>query len=124
MEGYIDSCLSQLVDAFDNFAQSGETFDLKLWIKLYIFDVLGELAFSQSYGALKAGTDEILPPIGDHVRLGTVAGQIPEYATQITKYASRLPIEWIRVAGRSRASMRDVSPHETKSNEIADNTMC
>jgi hypothetical protein len=109
MEGYIDSSLSQLIDAFDNFARSGETFDLKLWIRLYIFDVLGELAFSQSYGALKAGNDDILPPIGDHVRLGTVAGQFPEYATQITKYASRLPIEWIRVAGQSRASMRDVS---------------
>jgi hypothetical protein len=51
MKGYIDSSLSQLVDAFDNFARSGETFDLKLWIRLYIFDVLGELAFSQSYGA-------------------------------------------------------------------------
>jgi len=110
MEGYIDGCLSQLIDAFDNFAHRGEVFDLKLWIKLYIFDVLGELAFSQSYGALKAGSDEILPPIGDHVRLGTVAGQIPQYATEITKYASRLPIEWIQVAGRSRASMRDVTP--------------
>jgi hypothetical protein len=109
MEGYIDGCLSQLIDAFDNFARRGEVFDLKLWIKLYIFDVLGELAFSQSYGALKAGSDEVLPPIGDHVRLGTVAGQLPQYATEITKYASRLPIEWIRVAGRSRASMRDVT---------------
>ena len=110
MEGYIDGCLSQLIDAFDNFARRGEVFDLKLWIKLYIFDVLGELAFSQSYGALKVGSDKVLPPIGDHVRLGTVAGQFPQYAAEITKYASRLPIEWIRVAGRSRASMRDVTP--------------
>jgi hypothetical protein len=109
MEPYIDGCLSQLIDALDEFARNGEIFDLKFWIRLYIFDCLGELAFSQSFGALKSGSEELLPPIAKHVQLSTVAGQIPEYTTQLIKLLSYLPVPWIQHLYKGRAALRDVS---------------
>jgi len=109
MESYIDGCLSQLLDALDGFASRGEIFDLKLWVRLYIFDVLGELAFSQQFGGLKSGSEDMLPPIPEHVRLATVAGQIPDYTTQLIKLMSYSPIPWIQRLYKGRAALKDVS---------------
>jgi cytochrome P450 len=111
MEEYIDGCLSQLVDALDRYAHSGEVVDLKSWIRLYIFDVLGELAFSQSFDALKLGNERILPPVSHHVRLGTVLGQIPEYTTQLLKTLAYVPLPWVQRLFNSRAKMAQVLFH-------------
>jgi hypothetical protein len=108
MEPYIDGCLSQLIDALDRYAAKGEIVDLKCWIRLYIFDVLGELAFSQSFGALKTGDESVIPPVTEHVRLATVAGQIPEHTTQLIKLMSYAPIPWIKGLYRGRAALREV----------------
>lgn len=110
MESYIDGCLSQLVDQLDHYAARGEIVDLKMWIRLYIYDVLGELAFSQSFGALKSSDESVIPPVTEHVRLSTVAGQIPEYTTQLIKIMSYAPIPWIRRLYKGRAALRDVLP--------------
>jgi Cytochrome P450 len=108
MEFYIDGCVEQLVDALDQRARNEEIIDLKSWIQLYIFDVLGELAFSQSFGAIQSGDTSILPPVKDHVRLSVVAGQIPEYTTQLIKLFSYLPIPWIQRLYRGRAALKEV----------------
>jgi Cytochrome P450 len=113
MESYIDGCLSQLVEKLDRFAHTGEVFDLKFWIRLYIFDCLGELAFSQSFGALKSGSEDVLPPIAEHVRLATVAGQIPEHTTRLIKLLSYVPLPWIQRLYKGRAALREVYSLET-----------
>jgi hypothetical protein len=108
MESYIDGCLSQLIDALDRFAAKGDVIDLKCWIRLYIFDVLGELAFSQSFGALRTGDESVIPPVTEHVRLATVVGQIPEYTTELIKLMSFAPIPWIQRLYKGRAALREV----------------
>jgi benzoate 4-monooxygenase len=108
MEPYIDGCVLQLVDALDHRARNEEIIDLKTWIQLYIFDVLGELAFSQSFGAIKSGDTSILPPVKDHVRLAVVAGQIPEYTTRLIKLCSHLRVPWIQRLYQGRAALKEV----------------
>ena len=110
MESYIDGCLFQLIDALDGFAKGGGIFDLKHWIRLYIFDVLGELAFSQQFGGLKSGNEDVIPPVTEHVRLATVAGQIPDYTTQLIKLMSYAPIPWIQRLYKGRAELKEVYP--------------
>jgi cytochrome P450 len=109
MEIYIDGCLSQLIDGLDRYARNNEIVDLKLWIRLYIYDVLGELAFSQSFGALQKGDESVIPPVTEHVRLSTVAGQIPDYTTQLIKIMSYAPIPWIQRLYKGRAALRELT---------------
>jgi hypothetical protein len=108
MESYIDGCLAQLVDALDEFARNEKNVNLKAYIQLYIFDVLGESAFSQSFGAIKSGDTSLLPPVKEHVRLAVVAGQIPDYTTQIIKLMAHAPIPWIKRLYHGRTALKDV----------------
>jgi hypothetical protein len=70
MEYYFDSCLIQFVDILDGFARRSEIVDLIGWIRLYIFHVVGELAFSRHFWAVKARDENVAPPVGKLVRLG------------------------------------------------------
>lgn len=45
-EPYVDSCAALLLKRFDEFAESGETFDLQQWMQCYAFDVIGEITVS------------------------------------------------------------------------------
>lgn len=45
-EPYVDGCVSLLLERFDQFASSGEVFDLQLWMQCYAFDVIGEITVS------------------------------------------------------------------------------
>jgi Cytochrome P450 len=108
MECYFDKCLDELIDVLDEYARSGEQLDLKFWIRLYIFDVLGELAFSQSFGALRARDERVLPPIGEHVLLGSTIGQIPESCLTLLKIMRQAPIPALQRIYSSRAELADV----------------
>lgn len=67
MEPFIDGCLSQLIARLDKAAVNGEEIDLKRWIAFFVMDVLGELAFSASFGVLKDGDESLMPPVREHV---------------------------------------------------------
>lgn len=67
MEPFIDGCLSQLITRLDKAALNGEQVDLKQWIAFFVMDVLGELAFSASFGVLEDGDENLMPPVREHV---------------------------------------------------------
>lgn len=67
MEPYIDGCLTKLIARLDRAAADGETIDLKAWFSFFVIDVLGELAFSQSFNMLEKGQTDALPPLREHV---------------------------------------------------------
>ncbi|KAK1499348.1 hypothetical protein CCUS01_00072 [Colletotrichum cuscutae] len=58
-EPYVDSCIALLLKRFDEFAESGETFDLQQWMQCYAFDVIGEITFGRRVGFLESGGQDI-----------------------------------------------------------------
>ncbi|KAK0378184.1 hypothetical protein CLIM01_04429 [Colletotrichum limetticola] len=58
-EPYVDSCVALLLKHFDEFAESGETFDLQQWMQCYAFDVIGEITFGRRVGFLESGGQDI-----------------------------------------------------------------
>lgn len=72
MEPFVDDCLKQLLTVLDAAAAAREVIDLKRWIAFFVMDVLGELAFSKTFGILQSGRESDMPPIREHVRI-TVA---------------------------------------------------
>ena len=42
-EPYVDNCIAVILEKFDQFAASGESFDVQRWMQCYAFDVIGEL---------------------------------------------------------------------------------
>lgn len=66
MESFVHNYIAKLVSILDGFADSGKTIYLDRWISFCITDILGELAFSRSFEALKYGEDN-MPTIPKHV---------------------------------------------------------
>ena len=58
-----------LIDKLKLYAKTGETFDLKQTLSLYVLDILGEVAFSKPFGAQAKGDVEELHAINDHLLL-------------------------------------------------------
>ncbi|KAI8300733.1 hypothetical protein K4K59_001390 [Colletotrichum sp. SAR11_240] len=58
-EPYVDSCVALLLKRFDEFAESGETFDLQQWMQCYAFDVIGEITFGRRVGFLESGGQDV-----------------------------------------------------------------
>ena len=52
MEGYIDEVVLDLIDRLDEKERNGKVVDLKKWISYCVVDILGELAFSKSFGVV------------------------------------------------------------------------
>jgi len=56
-EKYIDACSNVFTARLDEFAASGASFDLGLWLQMYAFDVVGELFFGQQFGFMEKSYD-------------------------------------------------------------------
>ncbi|KAF4924395.1 Pisatin demethylase [Colletotrichum viniferum] len=76
-EPYVDSCVALLLKRFDEFAASGEMFDLQHWIQCYAFDVIGEITFGRRVGFLESGgqdIDGIMRALEDANAFATLSG--------------------------------------------------
>ncbi|KAK3086937.1 hypothetical protein LTR53_020013, partial [Teratosphaeriaceae sp. CCFEE 6253] len=54
-EPYVDLTLDKLIGRLDQFAATGEPFDIYFWFELFTMDLLGELALGDNFGAVKGG---------------------------------------------------------------------
>ncbi|KAF4840321.1 Pisatin demethylase [Colletotrichum siamense] len=76
-EPYVDSCVALLLKRFDEFAASGEMFDLQHWMQCYAFDVIGEITFGRRVGFLESGgqdIDGIMRALEDANAFATLSG--------------------------------------------------
>lgn len=106
MEIYIDKHLKRLLDNLDQRAKTGEVFDLKELIAFYVFDILGELAFSQSFDAQIEQLPEKLPRINDHVFLACLMGMMPEVLPYLRSVAAWTPLPWLQRLFKARAQLK------------------
>lgn len=96
-----------LIDKLKLYAKTGETFDLKQTLSLYVLDILGEVAFSKPFGAQAKGDVEELHAINDHLLLSGVIGELP--LQDFWKMLSRVsPVPWMRRLMKSRNNLKRV----------------
>lgn len=77
MEQYIDNCVVKLIGRLDGAAQRGEHIDLKNWISFCVLNILGELAFSRSFGILDSGDESLLPPVQKQISKTILTPRLP-----------------------------------------------
>jgi cytochrome P450 len=106
MEIYMDGHLKRLLDNLAQRAKTGEVFDFKELIAFYMLDVLGELAFSQSFDAQIEQVPEKLPPINDHVFLACLMGMTPEVLPYLRSVAAWTPLPWLQRLFKARAQLK------------------
>lgn len=56
-EPLIDTTTSLFMKRLDEFAASGQTFNLGKWLQMFAFDVIGEIVFSKKLGFLETKSD-------------------------------------------------------------------
>ncbi|KNB14140.1 hypothetical protein FOXG_13065 [Fusarium oxysporum f. sp. lycopersici 4287] len=109
MEHFVDSHILKLRNNLDHFCDSNQDFDLKDMIALYVFDVLGELAFSRSFDSQDERDLARLPPINDHIYLACLMGMTPDALPWIKKVLPFIPIPWLQRLFNARAQLRNLT---------------
>lgn len=96
MEQYMDENIAILKSEISRFCRTGQAFDLKELLHNYVIDVLGELAFSQSFELQKTGDRSRVPPVKEHTLLGTTMGSLPGMIPWLKWILPKLPVSSIQ----------------------------
>ncbi|OBT59094.1 hypothetical protein VE04_00705 [Pseudogymnoascus sp. 24MN13] len=86
------------------FSSRNEVFDLKKVLHYYTIDVLGELAFSQSFGVQIADDESLVPPVVPHSLLAAATGAWPAQTQALKRWLPKIPIRGLQNLFRGRAA--------------------
>ncbi|KAF9877214.1 cytochrome p450 monooxygenase [Colletotrichum karsti] len=103
MEHHLDENIKLLREKITKFANDGESFDLKKLLHYYTIDVLGELAFSRSFGVQISDDESLVPPVVPHTLLGSMTGSWPAMTQTLKKWLPRIPHPGLRALFEGRA---------------------
>ncbi|KAL4998431.1 cytochrome P450 [Aspergillus recurvatus] len=107
LEPLIEGQMAILISKLHHYAQTGEAFDLKHALSLYVLDILGEVAFAKPFCVQHTEDDEKLHAISDHLLLAGVIGELP--CQKLTKFLSRIsPVPWMRRLMKSRNTLKGI----------------
>lgn len=104
MEKYLDENILILRERITAYADRGEAFNLKKLVQFYVVDVLGELAFSQSFGVQAADDESLVPPVIEHSLLAAVTGAWPTMTSTLKKWLPRVPNKGLQALFKGRAA--------------------
>jgi cytochrome P450 len=95
-EPLVDATLKVFMSRMDEFAKTGEPFDVYFWFELFTMDVLGELALGSSFGALEAGKQtDYARLVEQSQRFANYSGLLP-FGKLNVKLLSLLPLPSIQ----------------------------
>ncbi|KAL4749004.1 hypothetical protein BDW72DRAFT_205134 [Aspergillus terricola var. indicus] len=107
LEPLIDGQMAILISKLRHYARTGQAFDLKQALNLYVLDILGEVAFARSFDVQHTEDSEKLHAINDHLLLAGVIGELP--CQKFTKLLSRFsPVRWMRRLMKSRNKLKGI----------------
>lgn len=109
MEQYLDANLKVLREKICMHAINEESFDLKKALHFYVIDVLGELAFSQSFDAQKSNDETRVPPVIEHSLLAAVTGAWPMMTAWLKKWLPLLPHKGLQALFEGRKACADLA---------------
>lgn len=80
-EDAFDRCVEAFMQQMGGFSDSGQVFDLGVWLQYLAFDVVGEVSFGKKLGFLEQGqdVDGMIADITASFRYFTIVGMIPEW---------------------------------------------
>lgn len=104
MEGFLDQNVNILKDKITGYCDRGEVFDLKKLLHYYTIDVLGELAFSQSFSVQATEDESLVPPVEEHILLSSTTGAWPVMTKLLKKWLPNVPVEGLQKLFRGRAA--------------------
>lgn len=104
MEKYLDENVVILRKKIASHADRGEAFNLKKLLQFYVVDVLGELAFSQSFGVQVADDESLVPPVIEHSLLAAVTGAWPMMTFTLKKWLPKVPHKGLQALFKGRAA--------------------
>lgn len=104
MEHYLDENIQILKNKLSGYCDRDEVFDLKKLLHFYVIDILGELAFSQSFGVQIADDEALVPPVVEHSLLAAATGAWPAMTFRLKRWLPRLPIRGLQRLFEGRAA--------------------
>lgn len=109
MEQYLDINIQILRDKIREHSAQNRTFDLKKALHYYVIDVLGELAFSQSFGVQETDDETRVPPVIEHSLLAAVTGAWPAMTATLKKYLPLVPYKPLQQLFAGRKACADLA---------------
>jgi len=109
MEQYLDLNIRILRNKISQYALNEEVFDLKKVLHYYSIDVLGELAFSQSFGIQESNDESRVPPVIEHSLLAAVTGAWPAMTSTLKKWLPLIPHKGLQTLFKGREACADLA---------------
>lgn len=102
MEPYLDLNIRLLKNRVREHCVKGDIFDLKRLLHFYVIDILGELAFSQSFGTQETDDESRVPPVIEHSLLAAATGAWPAMTHFLKRWLPVVPHKALQalLAGR------------------------
>lgn len=92
----MDHNIKILKDKLRSYSTAGEVFNLKKVLHFYVIDVLGELAFSQTFGVQIADDESLVPPVKEHSLLSAATGAWPLMTKRLKRWLPLVPHEGLQ----------------------------
>lgn len=105
MEPYLDANVKILRRKLVEHARHGNPFDLTKAIHYYVIDVLGELAFGQSFGIQESGDESLVPPVKEHSLLAAAIGSWPVMTATLKRWLPMVPAPALQRLYAGRAAV-------------------
>lgn len=109
MEQYLDLNIRILRNKISQYALNEEVFDLKKVLHYYSIDVLGELAFSQSFGIQESNDESRVPPVIEHSLLAAVTGAWPAMTATLKKWLPLISHKGLQTLFKGRQACADLA---------------
>ena len=101
-EPYVDKILAIFFSKMDEFAKTQQPFDIYFWFELFTMDLMGELTFGRSFGALEAGKPARYSElVGLSGRFNNLSGVLP-FGKYNVKLLSWVPLPYVQRLWRAR----------------------
>ena len=109
LEQYLDLNMGLLRRKIQGYCDTHEVFDLKQVIHFYVIDVLGELAFGQSFGVQLAHDESLAPPVVEHSLLAAVTGAWPAMTSKLKRWLPLVPYKPLQGLFQGRARVARIA---------------
>jgi len=109
MEVWLDCNINILKEKIARLAATNEAFDLKKMFYYYVIDILGELAFSQSFGLQNSEDEALVPPVVEHSLLAAATGAWPSMLPTLKKWLLMAPSRPLRKLFAGRQACADLA---------------
>ncbi|KAJ5287477.1 hypothetical protein N7478_003163 [Penicillium angulare] len=109
MEQYLDANIKILRQKISGYASTKDAFDLKRVLQFYVIDVLGELAFSQTFEVQTSDDETRVPPVVEHSLLAAVTGAWPMMTERLKRWLPLIPHKGLQALFKGRQACADLA---------------